>query len=455
MSESGSKNLARCEACGHSYRVPSAGRTYDCKACDGTVRAVEGEVAETEPILGLEPTTAEARFEANEALKGAYKRITAVTWLYRLGALAYAIATLFAVLALAQPEVPVGAGTLVACLTTLMSVLMLMGALHILFHPIGWTVAIAVMATGVSVVHLVGPNPLDLALIGSATLALLAWAALVPAMRFGHLITTHKDLYILHHSSAQTRRSLKGRTPAERHERLLRAMRRAARRAWKVSTAAAVMVCMAAFLGSYSVLHTLRPHEFEAARASFERAWNGGDLAAVQAFYDPRVRDRESAWLTGALQGHGWSDALPVLQKPRQQDEVGGKRVDYVVADQSMSAEWWKTGVEWKLARLEIPMPPLEPALERFLKSWRASHVEGLASFFSEENRASMQEKLEGAFQRRLWSTLPPIGSIDVGEHQDGQTLVVLSLESGDITTKWHLRDDASWGVHGILFPKR
>lgn len=117
-----------------------------------------------------------------------------------------------------------------------------------------------------------------MAFLASTAWAALAWGALVPMFRFKKLIARHRDLYILHHASARTRRSLKGRSAQERHERLVDAMHRAARRARRVSFAEAGAICLASIAGTYAVLTTARPNDlpplverFEAARPTYAR----------------------------------------------------------------------------------------------------------------------------------------------------------------------------------------
>jgi len=90
-----------------------------------------------------------------------------------------------------------------------------------------WTVAIAVATTATTVTHLVGPNPFDLAAVGSAIWTLVAFAFLVPTYWFRKQIRKQRDLYIMHFASNEQRRSLRGRSAEERHARLMQVLRRA------------------------------------------------------------------------------------------------------------------------------------------------------------------------------------------------------------------------------------
>ena len=132
MNEPTVRVSARCDDCQRVYRVPKADRTYTCKGCGGTVHVVEGSEEPHDPVPsgtvtcyeceainpgGLEycaecgssldftppkpgnHAAAKLRQEASDALKSATKWINGVMILYRIGAVAYAIATLFAILA--------------------------------------------------------------------------------------------------------------------------------------------------------------------------------------------------------------------------------------------------------------------------------------------------------------------------------------------------------------------
>lgn len=481
---------ARCQDCGKSHRVPAAERTYTCKACGGEVHAstvpaaaespapvLEGSV-ECEECQAINPGGTEycvecgttlppsrphpgsdaarrIRHEAQTALKRASLGFNVVTWTYHFGALAFAVATLFAVMALARPDVPRAEGVLVVALTTTLSVLFGMGALHAHFKPFQWTIAIALATTGVTVVHLVGPNPFGLALYGSAAWALLAWLLLIPTFWFRRLIATHKDLYITHLASAQTRRSLRGHTAHERHERLLDAMRRAARRTWKVSVGAAVLVVAASAFGTVSVLKDMRVEELEPAIAAFEQAWNTDDLDAVKASFPEGVREVASTRLAGLVKGHGWDGALPRLEAGVTTEDEDGVSVDYALGAVTVATRWQRSGPAWTLAEVEVPKPPVGPVFEEFLSAWRRSDVEAVAGFFAEDVRASMRTNIEKALADRGWDALPAVNKTKLSEDETG-AVAKLVLERREVTTEWHFRiQDGAWRLHVLRFPKR
>jgi hypothetical protein len=444
------QSLARCEACGKQYRVRHADRTHVCQSCGGTVVATD-EAEATSPAD--EPSASTLAKEAAQSLRAAYKWINGVTWLYRLGALAYAIATLAAIVALTQPVVPVGPGMLVVGLTTSLSVIMVLGALLILFQPFAWTLAIAVLATCVSVVHGIGPDPLGVAGMASSALALLAWAALYPTWRFRQLIRQHQDLYILHHASSNTKRALRRRTPEERHSRLVSVMHRAARRAWKLSAVATVGIMVASALGTALALTQVRPQEFGEAHAKFELAWNSGDLDTVNQLIVDENRETQGRLLAGLATSYGWTDQLPPLGDPDIERDKTRALVHYWVGNKTLTALWLRQGRDWALSAIEFPKPPFEPAFENFLTAWSETGVDGIITFYSPENRTKIRESIDAAIERRSWDPLPRILDTEKKDMGDNRIHVTLYLAEGNVLTKWHLRPDSTWGLHGIGFP--
>ena len=478
---------ALCEGCGRRYRVPDPSRSYKCKACGGTVRvpAVSAEPDELEGTIACPKCRAinvhdahfcaecggvlgpskpphhgeaamEARREANDALRRGYAWIGAITWLYRLGVLAYALVTVFAIGALARADVPLEGGVLVVGVTALLTVLMLMGTIQLLFRPFLWTVVIAVVASGVAALHYVGPNPLGLMFLWTVAWAALFWAAVLPTRRFRRLIEEHKDLYILHHASRQTKRSLEGRSAHERHERLLGVMRRAGLRAWKVSLAAAVTLAALSAFGTYTVVTSFRPQELGAATAQFEAAWNERGVEGVEPLFLGTARKSESERLAAVADGHGWRAALPTLSAGRAREEDGEHTwIDYELAEGTLSAGWDMHGREWVLVQLELPPPPIEPTFERFLTAWRESDAKAIAGFFPASYQEQMLASIRRTAERREWETFPEILRSHVDDPSEGRAPATVTLASGNVTMEWRLRGSGRWGLHSLQFPKR
>ncbi len=474
---------ARCADCQQTFRVAAADRAYTCRACGGTVRAVtavhhlEGTVtcaqcsainvhnaqfcAGCHALLGESPavrvTGEEMRLrrEASSELRRGYRWITAVSWLFRLGAVGYAAVTVVAVMALRSTEVPVGPGVLVVALATLLTVTMLMGAIQILFQPLLWTVVVAALATAVTVAHLIGPNPLGLASVWSGAWAIGFWAAVLPMWRFRRLMAAHTDLYIAHHASHQTKRSLEGRSPAERHERLVRAMRRASQRAWSISAVSAVGLCLVSGLGAYLVWANLRPHGLQPALARFEAAWNDNNLAAVDRQLSPVVRGTVSARVAAIVEGHGWRYAMPKLANGRSRSDGDSVWIDYQTEAGVVQTRWVLRSQDWYATALELPQPPLEPVLQRFYSAWRDSDVAAIAALVPPTYQQRMHESIERALERRDWQRLPEILTTQRGTAPDGEVAIALSVAGGTIDTKWRYRVDGRWGLQSIQFPKR
>ena len=480
---------ARCEGCEHHYLLNGPGHTRKCPACGGVVRelapdANQGHHLEQaiacptcqaiNPHAGiectacgaalLEPLTAEeleevasGRREVAHALRRGYRRMTTVTWLYRGGALTYALVTLLAIIALTQAEVPRTAGTVVVGLTTVLTVLMLVGAIQVPFRPFLWTVLLASIATLISVVHLLGPNPLGLMFGGTVVWACVFWAMLPSAREFSRLIDQYTDEYVLHHASLRTRRSLGHQSGESRHQRLLAVMRRAGARAWKVSAAAAVLVLLASAAGTYTVLKHLRPEEFSLVRSSFEQAWNSGNTSALNRLFAPSVREQQATLLQGLSASYGWVPKLPPLGAGVERADEGTLWVDYEVGGLPLSTHWALNDLRWRLVEVRLPEPPLEPVLERFVEAWNNSDLEAVASFVPDGYRERMHESFVLSAGYRDWDVLPKVLETqrEPAPEGGGQVLVTLRLEPGVLTTRWLFRRSGRWGLQMLRFPER
>lgn len=478
--------LAHCEDCGKAYRVPDPERVYTCRACRGTIhvdaaprsrpdplsgtrtcaqcRAINppgseacaecgAELDDAHPLQSVEESR-QARQEATQALKRGTRWMAAITWAWRLGTLAYGAVAAAAVLALSSADVPLREGVLVVALSTLLTVCMLVGAVRMLFEPFAWTLLIALVATAVSAVHRLGPDPLGVTFYWSVAWALLAWVAVVPTLWFQRLIARHKDRYILHHAGRRTRHAVQGCSPAERHERLLRAMRKAGRRAWKNAAIAAGLVTVASALGTRMVIDGMRPEEHSLALAEFEAAWGSADLDALERLFRPDVRDELSPRLRGVVEGFGWGATLPFLGTPETRREDGITRTSYPLEGLGLSTLWALSGPEWFVLGLDLPVPPLERALERFVAAWHASDGPAIAAFVPDEYRESQLHTNERALRLRGWTSFPPILDTAVGEYVDGVSVVTLAVQDGTVTTKWHFASEGRWVLTSLRFPE-
>ena len=406
----------------------------------------------------------DARPEVLAALRQGYRRITAVTWLFRLAAAGYGTGTLIAVLALGHAEVPVLPGVMVVALFALMTIFMLACAIQVLFEPFAWTLATAALASAVVVAHLAGPNPLDAAHWWSLAWAVVFCAALPSTWSMHRLMREHRDLYILHHASQATVRAIRRRSPVERHERLLGVMRRASRRAWKLSATAAAGVVLASAAGSWVMLETVRPGDLDVALEAFESAWERGDRDALAARFHPEIRADRRAWLDGMAEGHGWGDGLGALEGERTVEPEGGltddHQVHYLAGGLVLSTRWGQVGREWFVTALELPVPPIEPTLERFVGAWQSAELERVNAFYPAEHE-KMLAWLERSLDLRDWDAPPPILATEPGELRDGaedperEAVFVHELvDAGELQSTWLFRGDGRWGLQRLDFPE-
>jgi hypothetical protein len=487
MTERTEQARARCESCNKAYRVPDAARTYSCKACGGVIRAETDGDGEGEHHLSgavtcpechavnhhgahfcdecgsvLQPSkprhkgedAMRARLDATRELKRGYGWLAAVTYLFRGGTAAYGAITVVAVVALGSAEVPRDPGLLVVGISCVLTTLMLMGSLQLLFAPFRWTIAIASLATVVSICHLVGPNPLGLTFFWAAGWALAFWIAVVPAQRFRRLIDRHEDLYILHHASRQTKRSIEGRSAKDSHERLLRAKSRAARRAWKASSVAGSVFVVATALASFLIMDNVRPQELSTARSEFESAWSRADFAAIESLFMKEIRSNQGQRLARIAEGHEWNRGLPALLELGKQVDKGDARIDYEALGVEVSANWTLDKRVWRLVSLDFPVPPFEQAVALFRQAWATSDPGAIAAFFPPSYQEERRASIETVVERRRWSSFPPLGEVEITAPNDEEAAAVFSSDGFDVVTDWRFRANGLWGLHSIQFPK-
>ncbi len=407
---------------------------------------------------GLDARKAEElqhHLDANEELASGYRWLELVMWFHRLGALAYGIVTVVAIGALGDTRVPVGPGIVVVVLATALTAILAIGAIQILFQPFLWTVLVAVLASIVSYVHLVGPNPMGLAFYLSAGCATLFWSATFPAWRVRTLIHEYKDLYILHHASRKTRKSVHHQPEEAKHAQLDGAMQRANRRAWKIAGTSVAGLLVVSGVGSYAVYAKVRPPALEPSVASFEGAWNRGDLEAVAALFPRDAVAHQTEWLRNVALGNGWTSETPVFEHGEWLEDDGSARVTYTANGREVVVRWARVDRVWRLIEVGLPNPPLEPLLARFRAAWSTSSAPAVSAFFQEPFRERMTASIESSTSLRGWDTYPDLPAPVCSEDDDGYQIAAFAIESGDVVTKWTFRADGTWGLHGLQFPKR
>ena len=313
---------------------------------------------------------------------------------------------------------------------------------------------IATLASVVAVVHLVGPNPLGLAFVWSIGWSLMFWIAVLPMRHFQGLIERHTDLYVTHHASRTTKRSLVGRSPEERHQRLLRAMRRAFRKAWQVSAVAGAVVIVGSLVGATIVVRSFRPLPVEPSLAAFEDAWGAGDAGRVAGFFSKRIREQEQTWVEAIAAGHDWGRSWPALGEPRIRSGEGAALVEYEVEGLTVAARWARDGRSWALVSLELPIPPVAPVHARFQAAWKSSDLRAVAGFYQEEHAERMLESIQKKVERRAWDPLPAIQDVEVLEVDAEEVELTLILADGPLRTTWRFQGDGLWGLFRFEFPE-
>ncbi|MCB9915049.1 MAG: zinc ribbon domain-containing protein [Planctomycetes bacterium] len=439
------KGMVTCPECA----ALNPGGLQFCNEC-GTV------LPESHARPGSE-AAARLRHEAGKDLDAAQRTLDRITLAYRLGAVAYGVATLLAILALGDATVPLGEGLVVVLLTTALTAALVMGALHVTLRPDRWTLVIAGLATLVTLVHLLGPNPFGLAAVGSGVWAVFTWALVRPTQRVAALIDKHLDQYVLHHASSATRRTLAHRNAKERHERLMDVLDDAEARADRRSIVAAAVLIVVALLGSVLVAKFLRTAPLSFAQQSFEAAWNGGDAGALEALLDERVSAAEAPRLRRLLLGHGWSATRPALPTGVLREGDDTTWIDYDLGKLTLTASFVRADRGWSLVGVELPTPPIEATLERFRAAWATSDPRLLSEFFPAASRSEWVDRLRKSMETREWSALPGLFDVRVtpGDPGRASVLLVLQGDAGEVETSWVFDDEGDWRLYGFKLPKR
>jgi hypothetical protein len=486
MSNETERAPARCEGCGKGYRVPGTKRTYTCKACGGTVRATQRETAPdllagrvtcsgcqaVNPVgshfcaecgAGIGAAAAsrsdrslKARRQASSQLNRAFKRIKAIRWLYRLGAVGYALTTVVTILAMGSVDMPVGGGLLLIALFTGLTVFMVVGAIQIRFQPFVWTVIVASLSTVTVAVALFQAGPISFQFVWGGMWATLFWLAVIPTVRFRKLIEEHPDLYIVHRiHGTQLERAHDHRSRESSQERSRRILGEAGRRAWRLSAAVAGGIGLASLLGTTAVYAKLRPEEFTAREELFRDAWNSASPTGIEDLYADRVRKRDAGWIAEVALGNGWHDAWPEIGDPVIQRSNDTNVVVYPLGERAVVTEWRLADGEWLLFEITAPLPSLEPTFERFVAAWETSDVEAIAQLFAPKSRAKLERSIHRSIERREWDEFPAILSWESESVSNKRVDVPMDVRGGVVTTRWRFGADGHWALESLKLPRR
>jgi hypothetical protein len=235
----------------------------------------------------------------------------------------------------------------------------------------------------------------------------------------------------------------------------MNALRAASRRATQRAAFVGGAFCIASLLATALVAARMRPLELDAVLADFRGAWAGGDPAEVAGFLHPELRAHREEWLAGVLAGYGWRGAAPPLGAEAVRAAEDGTWVEHAVGGVRLSTCWVPAGRGWTVAAIDLPPPPVEPALDAFARAWRHSDARAISELFPAGYEDRMLAYLDRLARRRGWSRFPAILGSERTRGPDGEEVVTLSTERDRITVKWVFRGDGVWGLKGLNVTER
>jgi hypothetical protein len=457
MSES--RSPAVCQDCGKSYRVPDASRTYRCKACGGTVSAVESETPNRRaaaPAAAVEarrrePRSAESkeRRRAASALQRSYRWIRAVAWLYRVSAVVWGLAAIGRMATLPSDAIDPLVLTVELAFLSVMVAVFVVGSIQVRFQPFAWSLGIALLATLNAAGVWANARESPLAPIVASAWAVLVWAAVPATARFRRLVREHGDLYIVHRIHGTHRRRRDSRSS---DEELLAAARS---RALRTSAVAAVLVLALSGAGGWTV-YAQRPDTLEFVLEDLAAAWDRGDVEALGAWLPPDERVETERYVAAVADAHGWGAAWPRVAEVEWRLETTGRgAAELVLEDGGVVRTVWRLqGSAWEIADLTLPLPPMDDIVVRFTHAWNRSDLDGITTFFRLGSRDKMKRGIESSAARRGWAdTLPPILETTAVQRGDGRTELSHQLDDGVLVTRWQFEDDGAFRLTGLRFP--
>jgi predicted RNA-binding Zn-ribbon protein involved in translation (DUF1610 family) len=474
---------AKCTACGTAFRVPAEDRVYKCKRCGGSVRVApddlapepEGE-AESEPegeaalascaqcdaILphgarhcpecGREvraparPSGSDApdeRVLAAKDLHAARRAVTVVSRLLLVNAVAYGVYTVVLVFRLVDPEVSFTAGLVSFARPLALLVLSAAAIAQVALHPLPWSIGIASLWSVDSVLLFWSARVSSVALVIRCALVVALWLSVLPTVRVARLLERYPGAYA-------SRAFLGVYASASIGAKELRQL--AARTAWKRSGQYAAAALAVVALAVSIVWFGMRPQLLGPSLESFVGAWNRDQLREVAAAMEPEAGASLRTRVEKVRAARRWT-TLPHLASPPAEalaTQFGPKVVELRLENSSdtLESRWERSGRGWILAHLELPPPPLAPAVEAFTRAWNASDADRLAELFQGDLRLRARSYLEQLREKRHWTAgLPHVGTNSVLPISRRYADVWLVSDSGRFRTRWALDDDDLWGI--------
>ncbi len=392
---------ATCVECGKTYRVPDPSRTYQCKACGGTVEAnapqdtdpAEPKEAERPscPVCGA-LSTQDSRFceecgselegdgaqkkapitrrgrkretdEVARTLRQSYKWIGFLRTFYGINAGVYSVLTLFSVLAYASmPESRGELGFGVAILTSL-TIVMVVGTIQLPFQPFVWSIVLASLSTLDTTLYTAnmladGISPVFLAIRWVWTAAY--WFGVSQTIQVRHLIRMHPELYIAKRiQGIQSKRRTRSQDPEQEKEMMRIAAKAAAKRAWIHSGIGSAIilfiVCVGCFSGGLAKKAPGDPPEIDRALVKFEKAWSASDPVGVAELFSKGASNKRISSIKRLAKRRDWS-AYPSLGEPNLRTHSHKEAyVTYDLSAGQLSVSWKWTGSEWRIVGLTPP----------------------------------------------------------------------------------------------------
>jgi hypothetical protein len=235
--------------------------------------------------------------------------------------------------------------------------------------------------------------------------------------------------------------------------------RLAVRAAWK---RAGVHVAIAAGVVALAVAVVwtgFRPRPLARTLDAFTEAWNRSDVNGVVAFVTSDKATAERARLERVSTVRAWSSLPPLvpatgevlgaLEGPR---EVG---LHLLGRDECVTLLWARNGAAWELTRLDLPPPPIGPAVEIFTRAWNASDVERISELFAESSRARVRAYFDRLIHARGWTNgLPKVSAGSTDPRGPSDADVWMTTERDRFLTTWHLDEDDHWVLVSVEAPK-
>lgn len=479
---------ATCTSCGKAFRIRAREQSYSCTKCGGAVRAVpvESPAPSSEESLAdcvachavlpqgvrycpecgrdshagdaaVAPPTARERKIASRELNKASRSIEFVRNVLWIPTILFFLLSLAPIFALTDPRVSLPAVLVLVALYLLPVLLCLIAVTRIALNPFAWTLVIAILSTVALVLQLagfvtatrLGALPL-LITLSDALIVLGLWLAMPSMTRVRRLLRQHPGEFAA--------RALLG-VVATRDVGAEELRRLALRAAWKragvyigIAVAVVVLATTVAWTG-------FRPRPLERTLEKFTEAWNRSDVDGVVAFVASERASAERASIEKVRVARAWSSLPPLVPATGAVLRAleGPKEVvlHLVGRDESVTLVWARSGAAWELTRLDLPPPPIRPAVDLFVQAWNASDVDHLVESFAESSRARVRTYFDRLIHARGWTNgFPKVAAGNTNLRGPSDADVWMSTDRDRFLSLWHLDEDEHWWLVSFEAPK-